>query len=129
MKRFKLVLSSVAAAAALTGLPLLAHAQSAGDYGADASAGVSDHGAYRLQQREDWLASHLHRALKDSAINRYQYRHLRNDLDGVKNTVTTLRARQDGVLTDGQIARLDDRLDEIGHRLRALGEAGYPYPW
>jgi hypothetical protein len=125
----KITLSSLAAVVALSGPPLLAHAQSAEQYGADATADVSDHAAWRLQQREDWLAGHMHAALNDAAIDHDQYRHLRNDLDGVKNTITTLRARQDGVLTDDQVAELQGRLDDIGRRLRGLSDVRYPYPW
>jgi site-specific recombinase len=129
MKPLNIALSSLAAVVALTGLPVLAHAQSAGEYGVDASADLSDHAAFKLQQREDWLAAHMHDALNDAAIDHDQYRHLRNDLDGVRDTITTLRTRQDGVLTEGQVARLQDRLDDIGHRLRSLSQADYPYPW
>jgi hypothetical protein len=125
----KITLASLAVVAALSGLPVLAHAQSAERYGADTTADVSDHAAWRLQQREDWLAGHMHDALNDAAIDHDQYRHLRNDLDGVKNTITTLRASQDGVLTDDQVAQLQGRLDDIGRRLRGLSEARYPYPW
>ncbi|HLI68001.1 MAG TPA: hypothetical protein VKU90_16675 [Caulobacteraceae bacterium] len=125
----KIGLSGLAAVVALAGLPMAAHAQAAEEYGVDASAGLSDHAAWRLQQREDWLAGHLHQALNDAAIDRDQYRHLRNDLAGVRDTMTTLRARQDGVLTDDQVARLEDRMDQIGHRLRSLSQANYPYPW
>jgi hypothetical protein len=126
MKALSLALSGVAAAVAFTGLPMHAHAQSAFDYGVDTTAVISDRGAWRLAQHEDWLSNRLHTALKHDDIGADQYRHLRGELDAVRDDSTRFRARQDGVLTTGQVTRLENRLDEIANRLAVLRDSGYP---
>ena len=127
MKLLNLALAGAASALAISTIPVLAHAQSAYDYGVDASANLSDHAAWRLTQRQELLATRLRVALRNDAIDATQYRRLRNELSGVRDELTTIRARQDGVLTDEQVALLNDRMNAISDRLGSLSDRGYPY--
>jgi hypothetical protein len=127
MKRLTTIMTGVAAAAVLSAVPVMSHAQSAYDRGVDASAVIG--GDWTIGQREDWLASHMRQALTHDAIDADQYSSLRDDLDVVRDQEARMRAVQDGQLTDNQTARLEQRLDSIGDRMRALSDEGLSYPW
>jgi hypothetical protein len=124
MKLRILSMTGAAAAVALSLAPAMSHAQSAYERGIDASAAVG--GDWTLGQREDWLANHLHMALKDDSIDADQYGSLRDDLDTVRDQESRMRAVQDGQLTDNQTARLEERLNSIGDRMRTLSDVSYP---
>jgi hypothetical protein len=111
----------------LSAVPAASQAQSVYDRAVDASAAVG--GDWTLSQREDWLADHLHLALKDDAIDARQYGSLRDALDVVRDQEARMRAAQGGELTDNQTARLEERLNGISDRMRSLSDEGFSEPW
>jgi hypothetical protein len=127
MQRLTTIMTGVAAAAMLSAVPAASQAQSVYDRAVDASAAVG--GDWTLSQREDWLADHLHLALKDDAIDARQYGSLRDALDVVRDQEARMRAAQGGELTDNQTARLEERLNGISDRMRSLSDEGFSEPW
>jgi hypothetical protein len=127
MQRLTTIMTGVAAAAMLSAVPAASQAQSVYDRAVDASAAVG--GDWTLSQREDWLADHLHLALKDDAIDARQYGSLRDALDVVRDQEARMRAAQGGELTDNQTARLEERLNGISDRMRSLSDEGFSDPW
>jgi hypothetical protein len=75
-------------------------------------------GAWDLTRREAWLQERIDGGVANGSLTRREQHRVQRELRRIRHDEHRLRRREGGVLREGDVARLERRLDELSDHVR-----------
>jgi hypothetical protein len=94
-----------------------------------AAPALAQPAGWDVDRREQWLEQRIERGVEDGSLDRREAHRVHEELRSIHRQEDHMRMRNGGRLYPEDRARLEQRLDDLSHRIRWMRHNDERAPW